>query len=149
MKVKKLAHVISLICIAGPVAAQQTPPPQPQKIEKVEITGSSIKRVQDEGALPLQIITKEDIDRAGIVSAEQLLATIAKVLGWILTGAATVKAQHQSGSFPCAPVYPGAHAKRPPVTGKPSRLLATPWSAIDQTSLVRTPLRAGQLLLPV
>ncbi len=77
MKVKKLAQVISLICIAGPVAAQQTPPPQqPQKVEKVEVTGSSIKRVQDEGALPLQIITRDDIDKAGIVSAEQLLATI-------------------------------------------------------------------------
>ena len=80
MKLKKLAQVISLICIAAPVAAQQTTPPPPasapQKIQKVEVTGSSIKRVQDEGALPIQVITKEEIDRAGITSAEQLLATI-------------------------------------------------------------------------
>ncbi len=80
MKLKKLVQVISLICIAGPVAAQQAAPPTPasapQKIQKVEVTGSSIKRVQDEGALPIQVITKEEIDRAGITSAEQLLATI-------------------------------------------------------------------------
>ena len=80
MKLKKLAQVISLICIAAPVAAQQAAPPTPasapQKIQKVEVTGSSIKRVQDEGALPIQVITKEEIDRAGITSAEQLLATI-------------------------------------------------------------------------
>ena len=75
MKLKKLAQIISLTCIVGPVAAQ-TNPPQPQKVQKVEITGSSIKRVQDEGALPLQIITKEDIDKAGITSAEQLLSII-------------------------------------------------------------------------
>ncbi len=75
MKLKKLAQVISLTCIVGPVAAQTTPP-APQKVQKVEITGSSIKRVQDEGASPLQIITREDIDKAGITSAEQLLATI-------------------------------------------------------------------------
>ena len=75
MKLKKLVQVISLICIAGPVAAQETPAP-PQKVEKVEVTGSSIKRVQSEGALPIQVITKADIDRAGITSAEQLLETI-------------------------------------------------------------------------
>ena len=75
MKLKKLAHVISLIFIAGPAFGQQTSPP-PQKLEKVEVTGSSIKRVQDDGALPIQVITKAEIDRAGIVSAEQLIARI-------------------------------------------------------------------------
>ncbi len=82
MKVKKLAQVISLLCIAGPIAlpaAAQTstpPPPSTQKVEKIEITGSSIKRVQSETALPLQVITKEEIDKAGIVSAEQLVTLI-------------------------------------------------------------------------
>ena len=77
VKLRKLAQVVSLICIAAPAAAQQTSPPTaPQKIQKVEVTGSSIKRVQDEGALPIQVITKEEIDRAGITSAEQLLTTI-------------------------------------------------------------------------
>ena len=75
MKLKKLAQVVSLICIAGPTFAQQTSPP-PQKIEKVEITGSSIKRVQDDGALPIQVITREEIERAGITSAEELIAQI-------------------------------------------------------------------------
>ena len=78
MKLRKLAQVIAFIGIAAPAVAQQASPlpSPPQKIQKVEVTGSSIKRVQDEGALPIQVITKEDIDRAGITSAEQLLATI-------------------------------------------------------------------------
>ncbi len=82
MKLSKLAQAISVLCVAGPVFAQTTPPAEPQKpvvpqkIEKIEVTGSSIKRVQDEGALPIQVITKAEIDRAGITSAEQLLATI-------------------------------------------------------------------------
>lgn len=75
MKLKKLAQVISLICIAGPTVAQQASTP-PQKLDKVEVTGSSIKRVQDDGALPIQIITRAEIDRAGIVSAEQLVARL-------------------------------------------------------------------------
>jgi iron complex outermembrane receptor protein len=77
VKVKKLAQVISLICVATPALAQQAAPSSaPQKVEKVIITGSSIKRVESEGALPIQVITKEEIDRQGIVSAEQLIATL-------------------------------------------------------------------------
>jgi iron complex outermembrane recepter protein len=82
VKLKKLAQIISLICIAAPAYAQVAAPevkkdaPKPQKVERIEVTGSSIKRVADEGALPLQIITKEEIDKAGITSAEQLIATI-------------------------------------------------------------------------
>ncbi len=81
MKVKKLAQVISLICIAGPVAAQQTvaqndTTKKPQSVERVIITGSSIKRVENEGALPIQIISREEIDRQGITSAEQLVAAL-------------------------------------------------------------------------
>ncbi len=44
--------------------------------QRVEITGSSIKRIADESALPIQTITRQDIDRQGIVSAEQLVARI-------------------------------------------------------------------------
>ncbi len=79
MKLKNLAPILSLFCIASTAIAQQASPPPattPQQLQKVEVTGSSIKRVQDEGALPIQIITKEEIDKAGITSAEQLLATI-------------------------------------------------------------------------
>ncbi len=77
MKLKNLAQVILLACFTGTVFAQSpasTPPPP--KVEKIEVTGSSIKRVQSEGATPLQIITKEDIDREGITSAEQLVALL-------------------------------------------------------------------------
>ena len=73
MKLRKLAQVISLICIASPALAQT---PAPQKVDKVTITGSNIKRVESEGALPIQVITREEIERQGIVSAEQLIATL-------------------------------------------------------------------------
>ncbi|MBL0143441.1 MAG: TonB-dependent receptor [Betaproteobacteria bacterium] len=42
-------------------------------MEKVEVTGSSIKRVQEEGAMPIQVITREEILRQGFVSAEDLV----------------------------------------------------------------------------
>lgn len=75
MKLKQLAYGISLSLVAAPMAFAQTPT-EAQRVERVEITGSSIKRVADEGALPIQIISREDIVRAGITSAEQLVARI-------------------------------------------------------------------------
>ena len=74
MKLKKLAHLIALIGVAGPVVAQDMPPPA--KIQRVEITGSSIKRIAKEGALPVQTITFDQIEKQGINNTEQLLRTI-------------------------------------------------------------------------
>lgn len=48
----------------------------PQKVERVEITGSSIKRVDAEGALPIQVLTKEDIVRSGVTNVEQLMLAV-------------------------------------------------------------------------
>lgn len=74
VKVKKLAQLVALICVAGPAAAQTAAPQQ--AMQRVEITGSSIKRIAKEGALPLEIISKAQIEAQGIVNAEQLIATL-------------------------------------------------------------------------
>lgn len=74
MKLKKLAHLIALIGITSPVLAQDMP--AADRIQRVEITGSSIKRVAKEGALPVQVISAESLEKQGITSAEQLMATI-------------------------------------------------------------------------
>jgi iron complex outermembrane receptor protein len=42
----------------------------------VEITGSSIKRVAKEGALPVQVISFDQLQKQGITSAEQLMRVI-------------------------------------------------------------------------
>jgi iron complex outermembrane recepter protein len=52
-----------------PVLAQQT-------LEKVEITGSSIKRIEAETALPVQVITREAIEKTGATTVEQLMQTV-------------------------------------------------------------------------
>jgi iron complex outermembrane receptor protein len=50
--------------------------PAPAPTQRIEITGSSIRRIQAEGALPLQVITRVELQRQGIVSAEQLINTL-------------------------------------------------------------------------
>ena len=77
MKLTTIAHCIALIGVSslatGVAYAQSLPV---EKVQKVEITGSSIKAVQKEGALPIQVITAEQIGRSGTTSVEQLIATL-------------------------------------------------------------------------
>jgi iron complex outermembrane recepter protein len=44
--------------------------------QRVTITGSSIKRIASEGALPVQTITRVELERQGIASAEQLIMSL-------------------------------------------------------------------------
>ena len=50
-----------------------------QVLERVEITGSSIKRVDAEGPSPVDIVTREQIERTGATSINELLRSIAAV----------------------------------------------------------------------
>jgi iron complex outermembrane receptor protein len=52
--------------IAQPAFSQQT-------IERVEITGSSIRRVDAETALPVQIVSRQEIEATGSANVEQFL----------------------------------------------------------------------------
>lgn len=61
---------------AGGIALAASPASAQQQLERVEITGSSIKRIEGETALPVQILTREDIQRTGATTAEQLLQTV-------------------------------------------------------------------------
>ena len=65
-----VAGAVALLVFTTSAAAQAV------ASQRIEITGSSIKRVQVEGALPVQTIGRAEIDRAGIVSAEQLVMRI-------------------------------------------------------------------------
>ncbi|MBV8209674.1 MAG: TonB-dependent receptor [Burkholderiaceae bacterium] len=54
---------------ASAVAQEAAPAP----VEKIEITGSLIKRVESETALPVEVISREQIERIGATNAEQIL----------------------------------------------------------------------------
>ncbi len=66
-----LAGVAGVALVALPTHAQEV-----QRGDRVEVTGSSIKRIDAETALPVQVITREDINRSGAQNTEDLLKTI-------------------------------------------------------------------------
>ena len=55
-----------------PAMAQDTPAP----IARVEVTGSSIKRTDVEGSLPVQVVSAADIKRTGATNTAELLTTL-------------------------------------------------------------------------
>lgn len=74
MKLNKIALVLAMSGISGTVLAQDAQDTIKQDtVERISVTGSSIKRTNYEGDLPLTVISKADIDAAGITSAEQLM----------------------------------------------------------------------------
>ena len=67
---------LGAMSIAGaPAQAQQ------QTLERVEITGSSIKRVAAEGALPVQTVSKSEIARSGATSVVELIQKLPAMQG--------------------------------------------------------------------
>src|SRR2546430_3960502 len=57
------------VLAASPALAQQP-------VERVEITGSALKRIDAETALPVQIINREEIDKTGAANVEQFLQAV-------------------------------------------------------------------------
>ena len=78
MKLNKLIQALALAGLSSQALAQDVPAQNDStdtdaKVERIRVTGSSIKRTALEGALPITVFSRADIDAAGITSAEQLL----------------------------------------------------------------------------
>lgn len=67
------AAVVTTLLTAVSANAQDT--------QRIEITGSSIKRIDAEGALPVQVLRREDIERTGATSAADLLQKLPAAQG--------------------------------------------------------------------
>ena len=80
------AALLASVFLTSPALAQTAPaaPAQPTtapesgavKLERFEVTGSSIKRIDADTALPVLTINLEDIQRTGVSNTEQLLQTV-------------------------------------------------------------------------
>ena len=71
---KKIATALGLIGAGGAFLFAGAPA-QAQDI-RVDVTGSNIKRVEGEGALPVQTLSRSDLDNAGVQNASELLDKI-------------------------------------------------------------------------
>jgi iron complex outermembrane receptor protein len=74
--------VASMGLLALPAMAQDVPA-EGQSMQRVEITGSSIKRIQKEGSLPVQVLTAAEIKQSGAASATDLIQMLPSMQGFV------------------------------------------------------------------
>ena len=66
-----------MIAFGGTLALGVAPAFAQQQLERVEITGSSIRRIASETALPVTVIKVEELTRQGVTTTEQAIQRIA------------------------------------------------------------------------
>ena len=88
--IKRIAASCFGLCLVSAVYAQQT---NTQKLERIEVTGSAIKRLDAETAVPVQILRREDIERIGATTTEELLKQVTAI-----TSAGSIFASQANGT---------------------------------------------------
>ncbi|RZL39997.1 MAG: TonB-dependent receptor [Rubrivivax sp.] len=66
----------TITCAVLALVATQAMAQESQKLERIQITGSSIKRVESETALPVTVVTREQIEKSGVTNVEDILRRI-------------------------------------------------------------------------
>ena len=89
-----IAFSASAAIAASLLSASVVPIARAQQVERVEITGSSIRRTETETAVPVQVITKEEIEKTGSQNVETFL----QGLGVALQGNSNTVAATGSGA---------------------------------------------------
>jgi iron complex outermembrane recepter protein len=65
-----------MLALGGTLAMNLTPVFAQQQLDKVEITGSRIKRIEGETANPVLVITRKEIERTGAANVNEVLQQI-------------------------------------------------------------------------
>lgn len=80
----RIACAAALLCVSVATQAQTAADTQPataQRLEKITITGSSIKRLVDEKAMPIEVMTATQIRQMGLTSIDQIVASLTANVG--------------------------------------------------------------------
>ena len=70
-----------MIAFGGTLVTGALPAFGQQQLDRVEITGSSIRRIEAESSLPVVVLKKEDIERSGASSTVDLLQKLSTIQG--------------------------------------------------------------------
>lgn len=142
MKLKTISQAILMLGAIG-VSHQAFAAEDVQKAEKIEITGSSIKRINKEGALPVQQIKREDIVRSGATSVAELIQKLPAMQGFTI---ADIAAGTNSGGRVSASIHDigeeytlvllNGRRLAPQGSGSAVNLNAIPMSAVERVEVL-------------
>ena len=75
---RALAFAFGGLTCAGVTIPALAQAPAPQTLERVEVTGSLIRRVESEAALPVTVIKMDELAKVGVTNAEQAVQYISQ-----------------------------------------------------------------------
>lgn len=78
-KKSSISRAVFVLLSGG--AALGAAPAWSQDAQRIEITGSAVRRIQSEGALPVQVLKKDDIERSGATNMTDLLQRLPAMQG--------------------------------------------------------------------
>ncbi|WP_395699739.1 TonB-dependent receptor [Aquabacterium sp.] len=136
-KLHAVAAAIAVVACTFGAAAQA------QEAQRVEITGSSIKRIASEGALPVQVITAEQINRSGATSVAELVQKLPAMQGFTIadiaigtnSGGIVTASLHDIGESYTLVLLNGRRVA-PTGSGTRINLNAIPMAAIDRIEVL-------------
>lgn len=117
---------------------------QEQVIQRVEITGSAIKRIQREGALPVQVISKETIARTGATTVSDLVQKLPAMQGFTIeaiaagtnSGGRTTASIHGLGGAYTLVLLNGRRMAPLQDSGSSVNLNSIPLSAVERVEVL-------------
>ena len=139
-KAVSAAALLALGAVApGMVSAQEGA----QQLERVEVTGSSIKRISGESALPIQTITAADIAKTGYTSVTDVIQNMPAMQGFTTNsqsvngggGGAATASLHALGSSYTLVLLNGRRLA-PYTTGSTVNLNSIPLAAIERVEVL-------------
>ncbi|MGZ8294644.1 MAG: TonB-dependent receptor domain-containing protein [Telluria sp.] len=137
--VRSVRMAIGLIGLIGAQAVAQEAP-----IQRVEITGSAIKRIQREGALPVQVISKETIARTGATTVSDLVQKLPAMQGFTIeaiaagtnSGGRTTASIHDLGGSYTLVLLNGRRMAPLQDSGSAVNLNSIPLSAVERVEVL-------------
>lgn len=91
--------LLASMCLPAIVLAQETTGTEAKSLDKVQVTGSRIKRAQVEGPVPMVVITEEDIKKLGYSTIAEVLQTLTQFTGDIIDGEYNVGNSAPNGQY--------------------------------------------------
>ena len=127
-----------LAITAAPAFAQET-----QQLERVEVTGSRIKRAASEGALPVTSFKREDLDNSGATTVAEFVRNLTFSSGGNLRPQSGSSAQAVAevdlrglGSSRTLVLIDGRRVAKSPATGQAADMNTVPLAAVERIEVL-------------
>lgn len=135
-----LAAVLALGAMAGSSAHAQQ---QPLTLERVEVTGSSIKRVAAEASVPVQTFSRKDIEKSGVTTVTDFIQQLPVMQGFTVAadsvggggGGLTTASIHDVGSQYTLVLLNGRRVA-PATSGTTIDLNSIPLAAVERVEVL-------------